>query len=132
MTSGNSSALLAAACVAVLLTSGCVITRWRTGAPIHGDPAVLVKGESTKGDVLRLFGPPTQIIHQTDGDAFVYRYDQLNYSSLTIAEPIFTGQRIFTYSRGFDNRDTLVVLFDFFGLVRGVAGANETKRMPAL
>jgi len=116
----------------VFLLGGCVITRYHSGAPLHGDPAVLVKGESTKSDVLQLFGPPTQISHQTDGDAFVYRYDRWNYSSLTLAEPIFTGQRIFTYTRGFDDRDTLVVLFDFYGVVRGVAVEHRTEKMPVL
>jgi len=114
-----------------LLNQGCTIARWYSGAPLHGDPAVLVKGQSTKGDVLQLFGPPTQITHQTDGDAFVYAYDRWNYSSLTVAEPI-TGQRVFTYTRGFNSRDRLVVLFDYFGVVRGVAVEHETQRMPPL
>lgn len=112
--------------------TGCVITRYYAGAPLHGDPAVVVKGQSTKSDVLQLFGPPTQITHQTDGDAFVYAYGRWNYSSITVAEPIFTGQRIFTYTRGFDGRDTLVVLFDFYGVVRGVAVQHQTGKMPAL
>jgi hypothetical protein len=114
-----------------LLNGGCTIARWYTGVPLRGDPAVLVKGESTKSDVLELFGPPTQITHQTDGDAFIYAYDRWNYSSLTVAEPI-TGQRVFTYTRGFNNRDRLVVLFDYFGIVRGVAVEHETQQMPPL
>jgi hypothetical protein len=99
--------------------------------PLHGDPAVLVKGESTKSDVLQLFGAPTQITHQTDGDAFLYAYDRWNYSSFSVVEPI-TGQRIFSYTRGFNDRDRLVVLFDFFGVVRGVAVEHETQQMPRL
>ena len=114
------------------LNGGCVIGRWYSGVPLHGDPAVLVKGESTKADVLQVFGPPTQITHQTDGDAFVYAYDRWNYSAIILAEPIFTGQRIFTYTREFDNRDRLVVLFDFYGVVRGVAAQHETQQMPHL
>jgi hypothetical protein len=114
-----------------LLEGGCTIARWYSGVPLRGDPAVLVKGESTKSDVLQLFGPPTQMAHQTDGDAFIYAYDRWNYSSLTVAEPI-TGQRLFTYTWGFNNRDRLVVLFDYFGIVRGVAVERETEKMPPL
>jgi hypothetical protein len=113
------------------LAAGCTIARWYAGVPLRGDPAVLVKGESTKSEVLQRFGPPTQITHQTDGDAFVYAYDRWNYSSLTVAEPI-TGQRVFTYTRGFNSRDRLVVLFDYFGVVRGVAVERETQQMPPL
>ena len=116
----------------VLLLGGCTVARYHSGAPLHGDPAALVKGQSTKSDVLQLFGPPTQITHQTDGDAFVYAYTRWNYSSITLAEPIFTGQRIFTYTRGFDDHDTLVVLFDFYGVVRGVAVERRTEKMPPL
>jgi hypothetical protein len=114
-----------------LLNGGCTIARWYSGVPLHGDPAVLVQGESTKSDVLQLFGPPTQITHQTDGDAFIYAYDRWNYSSFTVAEPI-TGQRVFTYTRGFNNRDRLVVLFDFYGVVRGIAVEHRTEEMPVL
>jgi len=115
-----------------LFVGGCVVARYHSGVPLHGDTAALVQGQSTKSDVLQLFGPPTQIIHQTDGDAFVYEYARWNYSSITLAEPVFTGQRIFTYTRGFDNRDTLVVLFDFYGVVRGVAVERQTEKVPSL
>jgi hypothetical protein len=115
----------------VFLAVGCTIARWYAGAPLRGDPAVLVKGQSTKTDVLEAFGPPTQITHQTDGDAFVYAYDRWNYSSFTIVEPI-TGQRVFSYTRGFNSHDRLVVLFDYFGTVSGVAVEHETQQMPTL
>jgi hypothetical protein len=115
----------------VFLAAGCTIARWYAGVPLRGDPAVLVKGQSTKGDVLEVFGPPTQITHQTDGDAFLYAYDRWNYSSFTIVEPI-TGQRVFSYTRGFNSHDRLVVLFDYFGTVRGVAVEHETQQMPTL
>ncbi len=115
----------------LLLLDGCTIARWYSGVPLRADPAVLVKGESTKTDVLQLFGTPTQIMHQTDGDAFLYAYNRWNYSSLTLVEP-FTGQRVFSYTRGFNNRDRLVVLFDYFGVVRAVAAEHETRAMPHL
>ena len=61
--------------VAVLATmglSGCTIARYYGGAPLRSQPTALVEGQSTKHEVLQLFGPPTLITHQTDGDAFVY------------------------------------------------------------
>ena len=54
---------------------------------MRAEPSTLVQGQSTKSDVLRLFGPPTQIMHQTDGDAFVYTYRQYNYSSFHVQDP---------------------------------------------
>jgi outer membrane protein assembly factor BamE (lipoprotein component of BamABCDE complex) len=115
----------------VLLVTGCTVARYYRGAPLHGEPSALVEGQSTKSDVLRMFGPPTLITHQTDGDAFVYTYQQQNFSSFTVQEP-FTGQRIFTFRRQLDNRDTLVVFFDFVGVVRGVAADHQTEHMPPL
>jgi len=115
----------------VLLTSGCTVARYYKDVPLRGDPAGLVEGESTKSDVLRLFGPPQQITHQSDGDAFVYAYEQENYSSFRVQDPI-TGINWFTYTRQFDNHDRLVVLFDFAGVVRGVAIDRHTEAMPVL
>ena len=122
---------LASVVALAALANGCTIGRYYAGAPLHGDPAALVEGQSTKSDVLRLFGPPTQMTHQTDGDAFVYAYERENLSSFTITEP-FSGQRLFTYRRDLDNRDALVVLFDFTGVVRGVAVDHRTEQMPPL
>ncbi len=115
----------------ILALNGCTIARWYSGVPPRAESTVLVQGQSTKSEVLQIFGAPTQIAHQTDGDTFIYTYDRWNYSSFTIAEP-FTGQRIFSYTRGFNNRDRLVVLFDYGGVVRAVAVEHETKAMPRL
>ena len=119
------------ACALALSAGGCTVARFYNGAPLRSDAAGIVEGASTKSDVLRLFGPPTFIEHQTDGDAFVYRYAQENFSSITIQEP-FSGQRLFTYRRQFDNRDTLVVLLDFVGVVRGVSIDHRVEDMPLL
>lgn len=114
-----------------LLVSGCTIGRYYKDAPLRADPSALVEGRSTKSDVLHLCGPPTRIEHQTDGDAFIYTYQQQNLSSITLQEPI-TGQRLFTYRRQLDNRDTLVVLFDFAGVVRAVAIDHHVEDMPPI
>jgi hypothetical protein len=114
-----------------VLATGCTIGRYYKGAPLRGEPAVLVEGQSTKNDVLRVFGPPDLITHQTDGDAFVYERRQQNFSQFTVQEP-FSGQRVFTYRRQLDSRDALVVLFDFTGVVRGVAVDRRTEGLPPL
>ena len=126
------AALLAGAgCVLVCTTAGCTIGRYYYGAPLRAEPTALVEGQSTKHDVLQLFGPPTQIMHATNGDAFVYTYEQYNYSSFHLQDPI-TGINWFTYSRELENRDRLLVLFDFAGVVHSVAVDHQVAEMPAL
>jgi len=115
-----------------LLTSGCTVGRLYRGRPLQADPTALVEGQSTKSDVLRLFCPPDQITHQTDGDAFLYMYNRQNYSSFTLQEPVFTGLFLFNFSRQYDSRDQLIVLFDYAGVVRGVAADRRTEEMPVL
>lgn len=115
----------------ICATAGCTIGRYYNGAPLRAEPTAIVQGQSTKSDVLRQFGPPTQIMHQTDGDAFVYLYEQYNYSSFHLQDPI-TAINWFTYSRSLDNRDRLLVTFDFTGVVRGVAIDHQVAAMPSL
>jgi outer membrane protein assembly factor BamE (lipoprotein component of BamABCDE complex) len=119
------------ACALACAAAGCTIGRYYNGAPLRAAPTSLVEGRSTKHDVLHLFGPPTQITHQTDGEAFVYTYEQYNYSSFHLQDPI-TGINWFTYTRQFENRDRLLVLFDFTGVVRSVAVDHHVEEMPAL
>jgi len=111
--------------------SGCTVGRIYRNVPLRADPSAIVEGTSTKGDVLRLFGPPNQINHQTNGDAFVYLYQRENWSTFRVQDPIL---RInwFTYTRQHERRDTLLVLFDFTGLVRGVAISHNVEDMPVL
>ena len=123
--------LLGTACVLAAILSGCTVARYYQDVPLRGDAAAVVEGQSTKSDVLRLFGPPQQIQHQTDGDVFVYAYERSNYSSLRIQDPI-TRINWFTYTRQFDDHDRFVVLFDFTGVVRGVAVDRHTEEMPVL
>jgi outer membrane protein assembly factor BamE (lipoprotein component of BamABCDE complex) len=124
------SALLAGS-VLLLGTGGCTIGRYYYGAPLRAEPSTIVQGESTKSDVLRLFGPPTQITHQTDGDAFVYTYEQINTSTFQVRDPVI-GYSWFTYNREIESRDRLLILFNFAGIVRSVAIEHEVERMPIL
>lgn len=110
---------------------GCTVARYYDGVPLRGDTSRIVQGTSTRTDVLREFGAPTQIMHQTNGDAFVYTYLRWNYSSLQLRDPI-TGTTWFTYTRQFENRDRLLVVFDFTGVVRDIAVDHHVQEMPVL
>ena len=123
--------LLVIGCLTATAAAGCTIGRYYTGVPLRGEPSALVEGESTRSDVLRLFGPPTEITHQPSGDAFVYRYQQENTSTLRLQDPV-TGVNWFTYSRDLNQRDTLVVIFDFTGVVRSYAVDHRTEELPEL
>ena len=61
----------------------------------------------------------------------MYMYEQYNYSSFHLQDPI-TGINWFTYSRSFESRDRLLVVFDFTGIVRNVAIDHRVAEMPAL
>ena len=125
-------ACLCVAAAALVTSAGCTISRMHVGVPLRGDPEALVAGESTKEDVLRDFGPPTEIAPQTDGDAFIYRYSRANVATLSVQEPFFTDIFIFQYTRSFVRRDVLYVLFDWNGVVRGVGERDETTDIPIL
>jgi outer membrane protein assembly factor BamE (lipoprotein component of BamABCDE complex) len=114
-----------------LALAGCTVARSYSGTPLRGDVQRIVPGTTTRSEVLREFGPPTQIFHQTNGDAFVYTYKRSNFASFQIRDPI-TGTSWFTYRRNLENRDRLLVIFDFDGVVRDVAWDHHTEEMPPL
>ncbi|GIW40541.1 MAG: hypothetical protein KatS3mg076_1118 [Candidatus Binatia bacterium] len=115
-----------------LALAACSIGRVHWGSPLRGDPAEIREGESTKEDVLRVLGPPDRILHQTDGDVFVYSYVRRNVSSLSLRDPFFTRQFLFGYRRDFEGHDRVVVLFDLVGRVRAVAVEKGTAELPLL
>lgn len=109
----TSAALLS--CVVAL--GGCTIGRWYVGSPVEYEPGqVLTVGETGKGEVLSLFGPPDRILRQREGDVFIYRYEQRNTSQLDISEPI-RGFTLFRWDKVQDKSDRLMVFFDVGGLV---------------
>ena len=123
---------LAIAAVAVaVLAGGCTVGRYYRGVPLRADPNGLQEGESTRHDVLRLFGPPDRILQNASGDTFIYEYERENYSSFRLQDPVlrFTW---FTYSRSLGQRDRLVVVLDLSGVVRGVALDQHTEELPML
>ena len=113
------------------LLGGCTITRAYRGAHLRAEPAAIVEGQTTRSDVLHLFGPPDWISHQTNGDAFLYRFEQQNSWTFRIWDPI-TRNTWFTYSRQYSGRDAMFVLFDFTGVVRGVGVEHHAEDLPLL
>lgn len=115
----------------LFLTGGCTIGRYYYGTPIDNDTSRIVEGTTSRREILRLYGPPLQIVHQTTGDAFVYKFEQQNTSTFQLRDPI-TGTTWFTYTRQFDRRDALVVFFDFTGIVQNVAVDRDVDDIPLL
>ena len=122
--------LLAALGAALLAAPGCSVSRTYKGSKIRAIPAEhLIPGKTTKSQVLRIFGPPDEIMPQHDGDLFAYRYGRKNTESFKVEEPIFTGLQLFKYSLSRQKRDSLVVLFDEEGVVRSFAFSNGTEEL---
>lgn len=115
--------------LAATLAPGCMIVRVTRGSPIEGDPAeVLEEGVTDRGGVLEAFGAPDHVFRQQRGDVFVYRYTKEDTDAVLIEEPVITNMMIFSYTRGDERQDRLVVVFDeagvveSFGVLRGATG----------
>ncbi len=122
-----------AAALLALAASGCTIGRYVRFEPIPEAPEeVLVAGKTTKADVLRELGAPTEIHRQWDGDLFMYRYVRRNIATLDIAEPYVTRQSLFVYDSKSERHDRLAVFFDRQGVVQGFGVSRGTEAMPAV
>jgi outer membrane protein assembly factor BamE (lipoprotein component of BamABCDE complex) len=112
------------------LTCGCSIQRIYKGSEIRHDPNEKITiGDTTKGEILQIFGPPLRIQKQFDGDVFIYAYYQKNSTVLTIEEPYFTNMLIFEYTREQQKMDGLVILFDKNGVVKNFGFQRGTKEL---
>jgi len=128
------SVLASTLVVLVLSTAAaCSIVRSTRGSPLRAVPAEhLVLGETTKADVLRIFGPPTGIVRQFDGALFVYSRAKRHKDTLRLEEPVFTGIEVFSYTRSDTREDRLVVQFDAEGVVRSFGYAEGTLELGGL
>lgn len=105
--------------VILLVFSACTtIKRSYVGNPVEVNPhEAITKGKTNKGEILSLFGPPTRVMRQYDGDLFVYEYIYEKGFKFAIEEPVITGAKLFTYIKNDEKRDLLVILFDKQGVV---------------
>ena len=113
----------AGAALLTLALASCTIVHVYKGARLRADPSQIVAGQTTMGDVLQLFGAPTNIQRRPGGDVFVYTYLRRDVRELEIEEGFVTNIEILTYTTINEKSDRLVVLFDRDGVVveRGYA-----------
>ncbi|MEK7486510.1 MAG: hypothetical protein AABZ60_19475 [Planctomycetota bacterium] len=116
--------------------SSCSIGRIYKGTPVAMDlVASIQKGKTMKGDILTLFGAPSQILSQTDGDIFIYEYKRENSTELEISSPLVAvggSVTFFTYTKNDSKSDSLVILFDRAGIVTSFGYTNETQKLKFL
>lgn len=116
--------------LAIALASACTIQRAYLGNEFGDAPGErVVVGESTKREILEIFGPPDKIQRQHDGDVFVYAYVRKNSTTISVEEPLFTNLTIFTYQKSQEKSDRMVVLFDRNGLLLGIGFRRGTEQL---
>ena len=115
----RSSVLTACVLLGLAPAGGCQIVKIYEGAALRADPASIEVGVTDMGTVLELFGAPTRIQRQRSGDVFFYRYMRQDSRKLTIEEPVLTNLELYSYTEVREDSESLVVLFDERGLVRG-------------
>lgn len=117
----------------IISVCGCTIGRVYRGSEIKEDPKDrIIAGTTTKGEILRIFGPPYWVQKQYDGDIFVYTYHRKNSSTLALEEPVFTNITLFVYRRIQEKRDSLVILFDKDGVVKDYGYYEGTGELEPL
>jgi len=117
-------------CILLMLITGCTIGRVYVGSELQYNPSEkIVSGQTTKSQVLEMFGAPDLIQRQHDGDVFVYVYLRRNYSKIAIQEPVVTHIQIFTYSNIQEKKDNLVILFDREGTVKNFGFQRKTSEL---
>ena len=127
------SRILAFTVLLIITVCGCTIGRVYRGSEIREDPGErIVIGTTTKGEILKIFGPPYWLQRQYDGDIFVYTYLRKNSSTLRLEEPVFTNITLFVYRRIQEKRDSLVILFDKDGVVKSYGYYEGTTELRPL
>lgn len=116
--------------IILMLTTACTIGRVYVGSELKDNPSEkITSGQTTKSQVLEIFGAPDLIQRQHDGDVFVYMYMRRNYSKLAIQEPVVTHLQIFNYSNIQEKKDNLVILFDREGVVKNFGFQRRTGEL---
>lgn len=122
--------LLVLAGWAVLASSGCTIGHRRVGNTVRAVPEIeLVIGQTTRADVLRVFGPPDKLVRRPDGDAFLYTQQREESQSFRIREPIVLRQDLYSWSESDARSDRLMILFDTQGRVTSYGFRRGTEEM---
>lgn len=118
------AAIAAAALVAGAAGPGCALGRHYRGAAPPVERLREVKpGVTTKGDVLRLLGPPTHMSLSGVGTTFVYELEASKEGNLSVSA--FRAR--VSYSKEELVREAVEVEFDKKGIVRTVATAGRDR-----
>ena len=129
----NYSRILALTVLLTIAVCSCRIGRVYMGSEIRENPREkIVIGSTTKSEILKIFGPPVRVQRQYDGDIFIYAYLRKNSSTLTLEEPVLTNLTLFTYKRIQQKRDSLIILFDKYGVVKSYGYYEGTRELRPL
>ena len=108
----SASAPVFAALIVTLLLSGCVRYENKRGVDVLWQPEVtaqLIKGQSTREDILTLLGPPSQLIALEDETVLYYLFERSQGDGMILI--VYNRMKIRTrYDRAvffFDENDTL-------------------------
>jgi hypothetical protein len=119
--------------LAILLASvswGCVIGRVYIGSEIKDDQRdKIVVGTTSKSEILAMYGPPDSVRRQYDGDVFMYQYVRRNSAELDLTEPVVTRMTVFSFTRLQQKADSLMILFDGNGIVKGYGFRRGTAEL---
>lgn len=125
-----SSILILGTILLLGMTWGCTIGRVYIGSEIAEDlQGKIAVGSTTKGEVLKSYGPPDSVRRQYDGDVFIYRYFRRNSSELELADPVVTRLRVFMFTRVQQKDDSLMILFDKDGVVKSYGFRRGTPEL---
>lgn len=99
-------------CLSIMLAAGCAQYENKRGVEVNWQGAItdqLVPGQSNRRDVLRLLGPPSQVISLEDGTVLYYLFERSKGNGLILI--VYNRMTIDThYDRAvffFDQDDTL-------------------------
>ncbi len=106
-----------------LLSAGCAFSRGTLGDELKAEEiASIVKGTTTRAEVIARLGAPDRIVPANDYDIFhYYRYDAKAGSLLLI---------VLNFSRLTVKSDDLFVLLNRDGVVEDVIFSGRTQGMP--
>jgi len=120
-TVGLSFAMLAA----LVLLSGCSSFRTEMGLPLSVQTNNFAEGRTRVEAVVHDLGPPHEASRLPDGFAFLYEYSRIREFQLgfSLNLPVIHW---FKFLRAWNNLDqeTLVLIFDEQGILRGAGSAN--------
>jgi len=112
------------AAVLMATSVACTQVRVSVGSVPRAEPCEWVReGQSTRADVLRVFGPPDRIERHRVGEVFSYEFSRRMSRSLTLGDPFVTQLILFGFTRTAELTQRFVVMFDRQGIVENVASA---------